>query len=107
MIQITFVEADGRDTVVAATAGQSLMRAATEHGVDGIVAECGGTCTCATCHCYVDPARAAELPPPSEDELAMLDYVADERLPHSRLACQIRVTPALQGLVVQLPKRQF
>lgn len=107
MITVTYIEADGRDTEVQAKPGQTLMQAATAHGVDGIVAECGGSGTCGTCHCYIDPARLAELPAPSGDELAMLDYVAAERRPHSRLACQVQLTPALDGLVVHLPERQF
>ena len=68
------------------------MQGATANGVDGIVGECGGSCACATCHCYVDEARLADLPPPSEGELGMLDNVAAERRPNSRLACQIKAS---------------
>jgi ferredoxin, 2Fe-2S len=107
MITVTYIEASGRDTEVQAKSGQTLMQAATAHGVDGIVAECGGSGTCGTCHCYIDPARLDSLPAPSADEQAMLDYVAAERRPNSRLACQVRLTAELDGLVVNLPDRQF
>jgi 2Fe-2S ferredoxin len=106
MPQITYVEASGARTTVALTDGWSLMQGATTHGVDGIIGECGGSCACATCHCYVDEARLAALPPPSDNECAMLENVASERRPNSRLACQIKATAALEGLVVQLPATQ-
>jgi 2Fe-2S ferredoxin len=86
--------------------GWSLMQGATTNGVDGIVGECGGSCACATCHCYVDLARLQDLLPPSDNELGMLDNVVAERRPNSRLACQIKASAALQGLVVTLPESQ-
>jgi 2Fe-2S ferredoxin len=89
---------------VDVTDGWSLMQGATANGVDGIVGECGGSCACATCHCYVDETRMADLPPPSEGELDMLDNVAAERRPNSRLACQIKASAALEGLVVTCPR---
>jgi len=106
MARITFIEPSGQALSVAVTDGWSLMQGATTAGVEGIVAECGGSCACATCHCYVEDARAAELPPASAAELDMLAHVAAERRPNSRLACQIKATPALDGLVVALPERQ-
>jgi 2Fe-2S ferredoxin len=106
MANITYIEPSGHAVTVAVTDGWSLMQGATAGGVDGIVAECGGSCACATCHCYVDEARAAELPPPSQGELDMLAHVAAERRPNSRLSCQIKATPALEGLVVALPDTQ-
>ncbi len=87
--------------------GRSLMKAAVDAGVDGIAADCGGVLTCATCHVYVDEAWQARLPPPSADEDTMLDYTAEERRPTSRLSCQIALTPALDGLTVTLPSRQY
>ncbi|WP_443082457.1 2Fe-2S iron-sulfur cluster-binding protein [Tepidimonas sp.] len=87
--------------------GRSLMKAALDAGVDGIAADCGGVLTCATCHVYVDEPWCAQLPPPSADEDTMLDYTADERRPNSRLSCQIALTPALDGLTVTLPARQY
>lgn len=106
MPTITYIEPSGQRVEVAVPEGWSLMQGATSHGVDGIVGECGGSCACATCHCYVDPARAAELPPPGDNELAMLGNVVAERRPHSRLACQIKAMAGLEGLVVELPESQ-
>ena len=106
MTTITYIEPSGRAVSVDLAEGWSLMQGAISNGVDGIVGECGGSCACATCHCYVDPLRLAELPPPSETEQAMLDNVASERRPNSRLACQLKASPALQGLVVRLPDVQ-
>ncbi|NDY92539.1 2Fe-2S iron-sulfur cluster-binding protein [Ideonella livida] len=106
MPTITFVEANGTPTPVDVPEGWSLMQAATAHGVDGIVGECGGSCACATCHCYVDDLLAALLPPASDNELGMLENVVAERRPHSRLACQIKATAAMAGAVVTLPECQ-
>jgi 2Fe-2S ferredoxin len=74
--------------------------------VDGIIGECGGSCACATCHCYVDEAMMAALPPASASELDMLENAAAERRPNSRLACQIKSAPALEGGTVTLPATQ-
>jgi 2Fe-2S ferredoxin len=104
MPTITFVQPDGTATPVEAVGGESLMQAAINACIDGIVAECGGNCMCATCHVYVD---AAGLPAIAEGEDALLDGAAAERRPNSRLACQIPVTPALEGITVDLPDRQL
>ena len=106
MPQITYVEANGQSTTLDLPEGWSLMQGATANGIDGILGECGGSCACATCHCYVDEARMADLPAPSQGELYMLDNVAAERRPTSRLACQLKATAALQGLVLHLPETQ-
>ena len=106
MANITYVEASGQSTTINLPDGWSLMQGATANGVDGIVGECGGSCACATCHCYVDEARLGDLPPPSENELDMLANVAAERRPNSRLACQIKASPLLEGLMLQLPETQ-
>jgi 2Fe-2S ferredoxin len=106
MTQITYIEPTGQQVTVDVTEGWSLMQAATAHGVEGIVGECGGSCACATCHCYVDEARLADLPPPSPGELDMLANVAAERRPNSRLSCQIKASAALEGLTVTLPETQ-
>ena len=92
---------------VQAPAGKSVMQAAVAAGIDGIAADCGGTLTCATCHVYVAPEWAAQLPAPSEDELAMLDFVAAPRRETSRLSCQIVVEPGMEGFTVELPDRQY
>jgi 2Fe-2S ferredoxin len=106
MANITYIEASGQSTTVDLPDGWSLMQGATTNGIDGILGECGGSCACATCHCYVEAARLGELPPPSENELSMLENVAAERRPNSRLACQIKASPKLEGLIVSLPDVQ-
>jgi ferredoxin, 2Fe-2S len=98
---------DGAVRDLQAGTGQSLMRAAVRAGVDAIAADCGGCLTCATCHVYVDAAWFARLPPPDADEAAMLEMTAAERRPTSRLSCQIELAPALDGLSVELPERQY
>ncbi|MEI2383845.1 2Fe-2S iron-sulfur cluster-binding protein [Breoghania sp. JC706] len=106
MPKITYVSADGseRKTVEAAV-GTTVMENAIKNMVAGIEAECGGACACATCHVYVDPewVEATGSPQPMEED--MLDFAYDVR-PTSRLSCQIKVTDALDGLVVQIPERQ-
>ena len=106
MPKITFIEPSGHAREIDAAPGQSVMLAATGAGVDGIAAECGGSCVCATCHVYVDPDRAGELPQPGEEELELLEEVKAERRPTSRLSCQIKATPALAGLKVAIPECQ-
>lgn len=106
MPQIMFVEANGQSTTVDVPVGWSLMQGATTRGVEGILGECGGSCSCATCHCYVDDLLAKVLPPPLQDEIDMLENVASERRSNSRLACQIRASVDHEGCVVTLPERQ-
>ncbi len=106
MPQITYVEAHGTTTPVNVPEGWNLMQAATANGVDGILGECGGSCACATCHCYVDELLAAVLPPASAAELDMLANVAAERRPNSRLACQLKATAAMDGATLTLPETQ-
>ena len=106
MVDITFVQATGESRTIAVTEGWSLMQAATAAGIDGILGECGGSCACGTCHCYVDPARLGDLSAPSSGEEDMLEHVAAELKPNSRLCCQIKASPALQGLVITLPDTQ-
>jgi 2Fe-2S ferredoxin len=85
--------------------GQSLMKAALSADVEGIEAECGGCLSCATCHVYVESGTAS-MPPPSDEEVALLEFVAGERRDNSRLSCQILGSPELPALTVQLPQRQ-
>lgn len=106
MPRVTFVEPGGRAVPLELKPGQTLMRAAMDAGLEGIEAQCGGNCSCATCHCYVQPPWLDKLPPPSEDERLMLLNVAAERLPNSRLSCQLVASDALDGLTVQFPDRQ-
>lgn len=107
MPTVHLIAADGTRRSLDVKAGQSLMKAAVAAGVDAIAADCGGCLTCATCHVYVDPAWAAQLPPPGRDELAMLEMTAAERRPTSRLSCQIVLDPSLEGLTVELPAHQY
>ncbi|MEL6297422.1 MAG: 2Fe-2S iron-sulfur cluster-binding protein [Pseudomonadota bacterium] len=106
MAKITFVQPDGTKTEVEAAEGTTVMEAGKLHAVPGIEAECGGACACATCHVYVDAAWAEKTGKPSEMEEDMLDFAFDVR-ETSRLSCQIKVSDALDGLVVQVPEKQF
>lgn len=106
MPDITFILADGSERGLEAPEGVSVMAAATGAGVPGIVAECGGSAMCATCHVYVDDAWADKLPAPLANELEMLECTAAERQPNSRLSCQIKAAPELEGLRVTLPETQ-
>ena len=106
MTRITFIDRGNQIRSIDADNNASLMRAAVSHGIKGIAAECGGNGICATCHVYVDEAWLKRLGPVSEDEDTLLDSTAAIRLPNSRLSCQIRITPALDGLTLRLPERQ-
>ena len=86
MPQVTYVEPDGQRVSLELDAGASVMRGAMDAGLSGIEAQCGGACACATCHCYVDAAWLDKLRAPSEDEQLMLQNVAAERRPTSRLS---------------------
>ena len=107
MPRVTYVASTGEAIVVDASAGASVMQAAIANGVEGIVAECGGSASCATCHVYVDDAFLRLLPEIGEIEGEMLDFAASERLENSRLGCQIVLTDALDGLIVILPETQL
>jgi 2Fe-2S ferredoxin len=105
MPKITYIEHDGTVHTVEAEIGSSVMETALRNDVTSIVAECGGGCTCATCMVHVDEAWRAIVGPPSPDEEDMLDG-AFESKPNSRLSCQIKVTEALDGLIVHTPSYQ-
>lgn len=87
--------------------GESLMQAAVGAGVDGIAADCGGLLTCATCHVMVREPWRSTLPPMADDESTMLDFTAAPRTEGSRLSCQIVLSPALDGMMAELPKSQY
>lgn len=106
MTSITFETADGTQHPIETTDGTTLMQAALDNDIDAIVAECGGACSCATCHCYLDPNFTDYVPAMGEIENAMLDCVP-ERQPNSRLSCQIMITPELEGMVIKLPESQY
>jgi ferredoxin, 2Fe-2S len=105
MPKVTFILPDRSERTCVMTPGASVMDAALDNGIPGIVAQCGGGCTCATCHCYVQHPWFERLPPPSADEAEMLAYVWAPRA-ESRLSCQVRMTEALDGITVEVPARQ-
>lgn len=106
MPSITFVFHDGTRQEVSAPSGHSIMQVASDNNIEGIIAECGGSCSCATCHCYVDEAWADKLEAPSAMEKEMLTCVLNEKA-NSRLSCQVKVTDALDGIAVHVPESQF
>jgi 2Fe-2S ferredoxin len=106
MPKVHFALKDGSTRSYDAKTGDTVMNLAVTHAVPGIEAICGGGCSCATCHVYVDAAWIDRLPAPSEDEADMLDSTAADRRPTSRLSCQIRLTDALDGLIVSMPEYQ-
>ncbi len=107
MPSVTFIAPDGTETVVDVAVGTSVMEAAIMNNVDGIVGECGGAINCATCHVYVQNGDGFVLPEVSPVEEEMLDATASERLPESRLSCQLFMTEAMDGLIVRLPEEQY
>jgi len=106
MPTIHYILKDGTTRSVDAKVGASVMETAIHHNVRGIDAECGGSCSCATCHVYVEEAFVGKLVPPDEMEDELLDGTASERKSNSRLSCQIAVTAELEGLTVRVPETQ-
>jgi 2Fe-2S ferredoxin len=106
MPQVTYVSHDGQSTTLDVPLGTSVMQAATLHGIDGIVAECGGSCMCATCHVYVKEDQLSKLPEMELGEDAMLDGTASPRKSNSRLSCQLVMAAEMDGLVVTMPETQ-
>ena len=108
MPAVTYIQPDGSQTTVDVPVGENVMRGALYNDLEGIVGECGGGLSCATCHCYIDDAwMDAVGGPTKQDELDLLDGVAAERKANSRLSCQIDMTDALDGLIVHLPENQY
>jgi 2Fe-2S ferredoxin len=106
MTVVRYIEANGTEHAVEAENGISAMEAAVKHGVPGIDGDCGGAAACATCHVYVDPEWLAKTGSAADGlEKSMLEFAEDVR-ETSRLACQIKVTGELDGLVLRLPDRQ-
>jgi 2Fe-2S ferredoxin len=105
MAKITYIEFGGEEHVVEVRNGLSVMEGAIKNNVPGIDADCGGACACATCHVYVDEAWREKTGAASAMEESMLDFAQNVE-PNSRLSCQIRVTDALDGLIVRLPEDQ-
>ena len=106
MPTVVFILPSGESRSVDVAPGTTLMNAAVKNGVDGIIGECGGVCMCATCHVYVREDFLDRLPPIQDTEEAVLEVTNAERLPNSRLSCQIKMTGELEGLTVQVPPSQ-
>jgi len=105
-VSITYISHTGATRAVPVPVGASVMEGAVSNSIDGIVAECGGACLCATCHVYVEESCLELLEPVAAEEEAMLENTCSKRLPNSRLSCQINVTKELEGLIVRTPEAQ-
>ncbi len=105
MPKLVFIDAGGREYVVEAAIGQSVMRAAVAAQIPGIEALCGGNCVCATCHAYIGEPWYERFPAPDDTESAMLECTSEPR-EDSRLTCQLPVTAEHEGLVIRLPASQ-
>ncbi len=105
MTKITFIDAAGQSRTVEAEDGSTVMETALKNAIPGIEAECGGACACATCHVYVDESWVERLGKAEQMEEDMLDFAFDVR-PTSRLSCQIKVRPELDGLTLNTPEKQ-
>ena len=105
MTKITFIDAAGQSRTVEAEDGSTVMETALKNAIPGIEAECGGACACATCHVYVDESWLERLGKAEQMEEDMLDFAFDVR-PTSRLSCQIKVRPELDGLTLSTPEKQ-
>jgi len=106
MVKITYIEFGGTEHVVDVEDGLTVMEGARDNNIPGIEADCGGACACSTCHVYVDPAWVEKLPPKEPMEEDMLDFAFQPK-ENSRLTCQLKVSPALEGLVVRMPEKQI
>ncbi len=105
MPKIVYIEHNGTEHAIEVKTGLSVMEGAVNNGIPGIDADCGGACACATCHVHVDPEWFAKLTPPDALEASMIDFATGSD-GFSRMSCQIKVSEALDGLVVRLPESQ-
>jgi 2Fe-2S ferredoxin len=103
---VKYVNFDGTTNEIDVPVGDSVMQGAVDNMLDGIIAECGGSCSCATCHCYVDQDWLDKIPPASEMEKDMLECVLEPQ-DNSRLSCQIKISDDMDGLIIRLPESQF
>ncbi len=107
MPKVIFKDHSGSELeTVEVDSGSSLMQAAIDNGIDGITAECGGACSCATCHCYIGEPWIGKTSAPSDMEKELLLCVVDPK-GNSRLACQVNVTDELNGVEVIIPESQY
>jgi ferredoxin, 2Fe-2S len=103
---VNYVSPSGISRQIDVPSGMSVMQAALNHRVEGILAECGGNCMCATCHVYVDPSFLGQVPPAKDNEKFMLSIAAGGPETNSRLSCQIKMSEELNGIIVRLPAKQ-
>jgi ferredoxin, 2Fe-2S len=106
MPKVVYITTDGTSRIIDAQVGESVMAAAVRNGVPGIIGECGGNCSCATCHVYVDDEFVAGTGAAGDMEDDLLDLGVADRRNTSRLSCQIRLTEDLDGLTVCIPEDQ-
>ncbi|MBP0590445.1 2Fe-2S iron-sulfur cluster binding domain-containing protein [Paraburkholderia sp. LEh10] len=106
MVKATYISPDGTSTEIDVPLGTTLMQAATANCIEGIIGDCGGNVSCATCHVLVSSEFVDRLPPMSDAENQMLDYTVAPRQPNSRLSCQVLVTEELDGIVVEIADPQ-
>ncbi|MEM7098226.1 MAG: 2Fe-2S iron-sulfur cluster-binding protein [Pseudomonadota bacterium] len=104
-IHVTFELPDGERVTHVGAPGDTVMDVALDNGVPGILAQCGGGCTCCTCHCWIAQDWLPAAGPAHQDELDLLEY-AWGRSANSRLACQVSLTPQLDGITVSVPSQQ-
>lgn len=107
MPKITYIEHNGTKHEVEVASGLTVMEGAVSNNIPGIDADCGGACACSTCHVYVDATWVDKLPTKEDMEIDMLDFAFEPDASRSRLTCQIKVSDALDGLVVQMPEKQI
>ena len=107
MPNVTFILPDESEVTVEALAGDSLMQTAVDNGIEEITADCGGCCSCATCHCFITPAWQGQVSPADDMEQALLETAIEDVQPNSRLSCQITLDDSLDGLVVKVPQSDW
>ena len=107
MPNVTFILPDESEVTVEALAGDSLMQTAVDNGIEEITSDCGGCCSCATCHCFITPAWQGKVSPADDMEQALLETAIEDVQPNSRLSCQITLDDSLDGLVVKVPQSDW
>ncbi|MBL1434936.1 MAG: 2Fe-2S iron-sulfur cluster binding domain-containing protein [Rhodobacteraceae bacterium] len=107
MAKITYIEHNGTEHVVEVEPGLTVMEGARDNDIPGIEADCGGACACSTCHVYVVDEWVEKLPTKDDMESDMLDFAFEPNERTSRLTCQVKVTPELDGLIVRMPSKQI
>ena len=107
MPNVTFILPDESEVTVEALAGDSLMQTAVDNGIEEITADCGGCCSCATCHCFITPAWQGKVSPADDMKQALLETAIEDVQPNSRLSCQITLDDSLDGLVVKVPQSDW